>query len=766
MNRPVPTLSALLVLTCAALLSPSAALAQTGATTSAQQPVAIQKTTSEVLVDLVVTDKHGKVIKGLTPSDLQVLDNGTPEKITSLRAVSDSVHLTAADLAGAGVAPDLRPQPFNMAVLVFDHLDNPQIQLSARRAADEFINSWVGPNNYAAVYTINFSLFAMTPFTTDKAQLMKATKLLTSNIQQPYRYTTLNAASTAQTAMQLEQQAMRDALTAEQTMAGAGGAQSGAAGSALAQAKMSEMESESLVHAAQWQGAQDTWLTFGGLRALVDSLGSLPGRKEILYFNDYMNVDNDTAFLLQNVINDANRNHVTIYGIDPTGLNLTMASDSMGGVSTGGGRVGAAAGGSDAGQISGAMQGASSTSLRQATTTGTALDFGEMNLANSIANVGYAGRLTAMNSLAIATGGFTASKANDLRPYLQEIASDIDSHYELSYAAPTAAAANGTLHTIVVKVIGHPDWVVRARKGYYALPPGNAPVESFEEPLYNLIAETPAPTDLTAESDPLQFPMDSGLAAVALRSRIPFSDLVIRPATAAEIKEKPALMGRDLLQFDVLEVVKDKAGNVVRTFSQPVEYSLPPDKAPDVLRSFMNFDRATSLVPGDYQVTLAVYQPNTKKGGVTTTTMAVPPADPKGVRVSSVVLVGGVSKLDAKAAPATTTDPLVYQGMTLMPNVTHTIVQGTQKMIEFYFTARVAKGLPAPQLTMKISTNGSLLAAPTAALPPPDANGLIAYVGNLPAEAFPPGTYDVEMEVKAGDQQASSTTQFTITAAK
>ncbi|MGH9491333.1 MAG: hypothetical protein ACRD17_12545, partial [Terriglobales bacterium] len=72
----------------------------------AQQPkTTIQRNVNEVMVDLVVTNRHGQTIKNLQPGDLEILDNGQAQKITSFRLVSQSVHLTPADLEKAGLSP-------------------------------------------------------------------------------------------------------------------------------------------------------------------------------------------------------------------------------------------------------------------------------------------------------------------------------------------------------------------------------------------------------------------------------------------------------------------------------------------------------------------------------------------------------------------------------------------------------------------------------------------------------------------------------------
>ena len=55
------------------------------------QAATIKTSTNEVVVDVVVRDKKGRLIKGLTEADFTVLEDGAAQSITSLRESAGSL---------------------------------------------------------------------------------------------------------------------------------------------------------------------------------------------------------------------------------------------------------------------------------------------------------------------------------------------------------------------------------------------------------------------------------------------------------------------------------------------------------------------------------------------------------------------------------------------------------------------------------------------------------------------------------------------------
>src|SRR5262245_60210205 len=66
---------------------------QTQAPKQAETPVSLKAT--EVALDVIVRDKKGKLVKGLSASDFQVLEDGVQQRIESFRFVTREATTTS-----------------------------------------------------------------------------------------------------------------------------------------------------------------------------------------------------------------------------------------------------------------------------------------------------------------------------------------------------------------------------------------------------------------------------------------------------------------------------------------------------------------------------------------------------------------------------------------------------------------------------------------------------------------------------------------------
>src|SRR5262249_28585323 len=131
---------------------------------------------TEVALDVIVRDKKGKPVKGLTAADFQVLEDGVQQRIESFRFVTREAT-TASEPASpsttmqpgakapsrTGVPATERSSP-GMIALVFDRL-SPDARSLARKAGLAYSQEGMAGGDFTGVFRIDQSLITLQPFT-------------------------------------------------------------------------------------------------------------------------------------------------------------------------------------------------------------------------------------------------------------------------------------------------------------------------------------------------------------------------------------------------------------------------------------------------------------------------------------------------------------------------------------------------------------------------------------------------------------------------
>lgn len=130
-----------------------------------------------VVVDVVVRDRGGRFVTGLTPADFTVAEDGVPQRIMSLQLVGSPPPASTADrpsapetAPGSSPAPTAPEQP-RFTALVFDRLEAKNAAMTRAGAAAAIANA--GRTDVIGVFLIDHGLRMMQPFTTDKARLKR-----------------------------------------------------------------------------------------------------------------------------------------------------------------------------------------------------------------------------------------------------------------------------------------------------------------------------------------------------------------------------------------------------------------------------------------------------------------------------------------------------------------------------------------------------------------------------------------------------------------
>ncbi|HEX5214979.1 MAG TPA: VWA domain-containing protein [Vicinamibacterales bacterium] len=137
--------------------------------------------TNVVEVQIVVTDRSGKPVPGLTRDDFEIVEDGKPQSISLFSFIDIPLPMAPVTTPAPAIAPAvtadvvsnaLKPESrLYLIVLDGNHVDASR-STTARRMAREFITTYMGPDDIAAVVQIGGS--GNQNFTSNKQLLLAA----------------------------------------------------------------------------------------------------------------------------------------------------------------------------------------------------------------------------------------------------------------------------------------------------------------------------------------------------------------------------------------------------------------------------------------------------------------------------------------------------------------------------------------------------------------------------------------------------------------
>jgi VWFA-related protein len=403
----------------------------------------VKITTNLVQVDPVITDKNGKIVTDLSADEVEILEDGKPQKITNFAFVpleSGEQPLVARKTPDKDSPPvpavRLRPEDVRrtIAIVVDDLGLSFESVAFVRNAVKKFLDQQMEPGDLVAIIRTGGGIGALQQFTSDKRQLYAALERVRFN-------PTSRAAGAFASATP-------DPLAV--------------AGTAMSEANGPDQERRDDID----QLREDLFAigTLGAVNYVIRGLKDLPGRKSVVLISNGITLfrsDNQAQnYRVENALlrltDLANRSSVVIYSIDARGLetlNFTAADAHINPVELGGVLSGRHGDNFD-----------SQGGLRQ---------------------------------LAEATGGFAIVNSNDLSGGIRKALDDQKGYYLIGYrpADSTFDTVGGKrpFHRISVRVKRPGKFTVRMRKGFF----GVTQEEGIQE-----AAKTPRDLLLTALTSP------------------------------------------------------------------------------------------------------------------------------------------------------------------------------------------------------------------------------------------------------------------------
>jgi VWFA-related protein len=682
----------------------------------------IRTTTQEILLDAVVRDKKERLIRDLKPDEIRVLEDGVPQKLKGFHFTdidSDEQAPTTPPGTHTATAPALNPlHNLNIVTIVFERM-GPRSRLFAQQAAAEFLANEFRANTYGGVFSLDYRLNALQPYTNNRELLRQAIARATTGNYTEFRKDSENVLNN----LAVEISGGRGGITVDT----AGGDPFQSAGAATQGAESGSMGSEGQMAIARLVWKQMEMVTYGagwrsldGLLALVQAQTTLPGRKTVLLLSEGLVVPWQLENMFQAIINAANRANVSIYCVDVTGLSTKSPSQAGTDLLRTGGRISARQnmGHTLSGDPNSADQNMDMFHQEEVT---------QMSL--------HANPQAAMADLAESTGGFLVANTNDTAKPLHRVMEDVRAHYELSYV-PTSQNYDGHFRKIEVQVT-RPGAQVHTRTGYFALPLlAGEVLQPFEMAALNAINTKPQPKSLEYRAQALPFRDARTAVQYSMVFQVPMQNLSYR-------EDKQTAKFRT--HISLLALIKDAEGQVAGKVSRDLANDIPADKFDAFTRGDLTFAQPLLLPPGRYTVESAVVDRENGASSVNRAVLVV--SDSAGVGLSELVPVRRIDPLDGGRDGA---DPLQFAGGKVTPSLNDIFAAGAE--IPLYMVVYPSPATEAPRLSIEVFQDGRRISSASPELPPPDQTGAIPFMSSIqPA----PGQYEIKVTARQGASAAS-----------
>jgi VWFA-related protein len=569
----------------------------------------VRISTNLVQVDAVVTDKNGKQVIDLRPEELEILEDGRPQKITNFSYISlDSTEsplpaerAKPVDKNAPPVPPvRLRPEQIRrtMALVVDDLGLSFESAYYVRQALKKFLDQQMQPADLVAIIRTGGGMGALQQFTSDKRQLYAAVEKVKWN---PMGRGGIGAFGLIE----------NDPLRSIERNWSEVGVRS-------QQPDNGSQQSDTFAELDQFREEVFTVGTLGALNYVVRGLRELPGRKSVLLISDGIKIFNTSdpqrntrvEAALNTLIDLANRASVVVYTMDARGLQtlgLTAADNT--------------------------------TSLRP--------DQIQQSLAQRRSDLWES--QNGLNYLAQQTGGLAIRSTNDLNGGIKRVVDDQKGYYLIGYRPDESTfdlvSGRRKFLKLAIKVSRQGKFNVRMRNGFYGITDEEA-VPTRKTAQQHLISALTSPF---------------GSAGVQLRLTSLFAN---DPKLGSIMRSFVHVKGRDLtftdeadgwhkVVFDIIAVTFGDNGNVVDEFSRTNTVRVRGRSYEHVLNDGFSYNLTVPVKKaGAYQLRTALRDVISERVGSASQFIEVPDMKKNRLTVSGILLKGMPSGSYQKGATA------------------------------------------------------------------------------------------------------------------
>src|SRR5215213_3264648 len=689
-------------------------------TTQKPQDDVVRVYTELVQTDVMVFDKSGKFVNGLKAENFELRVDGKPRPIQAFEQITagsdEESQLAAA--RGATTVNLKRPVPLDRGRIIFFYIDDIHMDLTGIQAAKKTITSFIekdmGQNDQAAITSASGQIGFLQQLTDDRRVLRTALDRL-----KPKTFFTRDSARPAMNEYQAMLIDRRDPDVLEifiaETMRQNPGITRDSA-EAMVQARAASL----LAYTASL-----TKNSLLGLKSLIKTARALPGRKVVFLLSGGFQIHNQRSDLtgeLRDITYDAAKSGVVIYSMDTRGLVASLTDASTEGIFDPSGR------------------------LDRAT-------HGELFESQN-----------GMNALAVDTGGKAIFNTNDLRTGLAPALKETSNYYLIAWKPDAEAQKQSRFRNVEVKLIGHKDYTVRVRKGYFDLDPAQPTTVAKKK------EEPPRPQSAPAKiRETLKAPYPERALPILMSAdyyEVPGKRSIVNTAIQVHreffvFSEQPDEKIQAVL--DLSGLFLDDKGAVKASFLERIVTTAPDLASTKGFKNDILFTYPAKLTPGLYQVRVAARDDKGDKAGSAHMWIEVPDLTKKKLAMSSLLLGERTQGVMTNVSNQPNANPVALSASH------HFKRESTLRFLIFAYNAVPSPADQKPDIAVQVQVIRDDQPVLTTALRKVTVEGVmdlerLPYAAEIPLAELTPGRYVLQVTLidRVSKESTSRQTHFDV----
>ena len=673
---------------------------------SAQQPSRFRAGIDLVTVDVVVLDKDGNPVPGLTRQDFEVEEDGRVQQITEFQSVE--LPPPSATARSARPAPERRISfnsitaghiPGRAFVLVFDDINLTRVQAAeAKKALRKFVETATTDEDSVSIITTSGGGWFHARTATDRQKLLaladreqgKYIEDTSAERMTDFEAMRITVFQDTTVAARVRRRYANYRVNGMQPVTTPGGVDDmPRIEESRGNVGVVEPYIESRASAVYSQIVARNRMTLGILERALKALEGTRGRKSVILLSKGFIHDPETG-TFKEVSQAARRANVAIYFVDARGLVATTSNFTA--------------------------------------SEGSPIDARDIGAAFADIALDAEGAV----SVAEDSGGFAIRNTNDLSAGLDRVARESRSYYLLGYVPPNPKA-DGKFRRISVKV-KRPGLTVRARRGYFAPDAVDAaarpPTADLDPDVRRALDSPRDVADLPVRATALVFDrVSTDAARVVIAADVDVKSFLFEPEEGGR--------SRGSVELAVAATRLD-TGEVFH-FEQTTAMSLKAETRDRLGVTWYSVSREFSLPSGAYQARVVIRDRTSGRIGSVTHAFDVPPLT--GFRVSSPILTDVLQ-----------TDPTGQAAPKPVLLARRTFRSGSTLYCQFSaYGAAAEAGTGKPRVSASWALkrgDGSLVREAPVTVMVPGSDGSLARIYGISLAGLPPGDYEIGLAVR------------------